>query len=439
MVDRSRQTGPRGKLPCRLSPRARRWLLWIAVAALLVFLVTLAGNLYSCGMVLYPGEVLPLADNRFVATSWGPSDALLDSGGDVPSLPSDRVYCLDAAGKILWSVDLDGYLATSIDASPATGRVAVSAMKSGAGGSVTVRVLLIDTTAQRPVVKVLREIESAATVWVDLARDGQSVAIFVEPYFTGSEVNGMAGMAVGYTAEVIDAAGNSLWKLPVPADKALYAEAMDDSLTTAVLTMVEDPNLQSAEVLVCRPSFTKTLSFSAPPTAEVSPDGHLIAIGVNNPATSSAKLTLYSLDTELKPLWTADAVSGGVFNADGTMLVSSSFGDPWTAVSPSGQNGWNDTVQVRSAADGSILWEQTMETHGTWSAGMTRFACAFVYYQDPGPDHPPQTAYLVELTGAKPEVRTLAPTDLWRAIPSYDGSAVLGIDHQGLAVPVPIR
>jgi outer membrane protein assembly factor BamB len=425
----------------------------LAAAPLLVLLL-LAGSLAACGSDFSAVSLMPFAESQFLATSLSEATIEHVAKGEQPeqgeTVYSDRIYCLDATGETRWSFALDGYIPLGIATSPAVQRAAVAATSQpAADGSRILRILLVDAESGDADVKVLREFQTVAGTQaeVDLARDGRSVALILTPGGSSTDADAPTGDA---SAEVMDTEGKTIWKLPVPAGKFLRSWAMDESLSTAVLTMVEQTgNEQSAEVVICRPSFVETLPFTPPPAAEVSPDGRMIALGTDNSplpgetqtplSTRSTRISLYALDAELELVWTADAVSGGIFNAAGTMLVSAySWGTSTTAADGSTREEGGSTVQVLSASNGSMLWERTNTAGSQWSAAMRRFAPAFVYSQEHPAEGPPQSAYLIDLTGAKPELETLAPTTAWFAVPSYDAGAVLGIDGDGTLVPVPI-
>ena len=406
-----------------------------ALSLLLLALLMATG----CAPKFLPAPVGPFGKDQFLAESyskdWSHHKDELKPG---TILFSDRLYCLDKAGKTRWSLSLDGYIPAQIASSPVLPMAAMTALSlPDKNGSRTLRVLLLDARGARPQMKVVRE--SAYTKdsqqALSITGDGTKIALL-------SSGPGATPTAAGETtAEVMDASGKTLWKLPIPPGRGLVGWDMDGKLETAALSLLANgPGGQTCEVLLCRPSSSRTLTFDSAPQPSVSPDGRFVALGYSAfPGGSQPEylLSVYSWEQDPQLLWTKRGMAANEsFSPDGRLLLC----DDHSEMHAEGTTELEvtDTVQVLSAGDGNLLWEQRgkLATRSSWAESGLELLC-FTFPADSGP---PVSLARVDLSQAQPRVNTISlqgfPARAF--VLSHDRTVALAIRADQTLVPVPI-
>jgi hypothetical protein len=397
-----------GQMDNEVPAHGSRRVWWCFPAALLLLVLPI---ITGCGSP--KGDYLvPFSQDQFLNVM-----ITKEATEDSPARYADAIDCLDGTGKTVWSADLHGYAPAWVATSPDLSRAAIGALTvADKDGSRSFRLLLIDLGAKEAEVKILREVSDIKDVYVgvDLSRDGQRVGLFLTSTSATAE-----DAASKTTAEVMDTQGTTQWTLPVPDQGRLWAWAMDDGLSTAAFTILQNSSGQSSLWLVNQTSLKTSVTVPYPAVPALSPDGQSLALTYGKDA-NSVTMTVYTLGEKLNKLWAAQVSNPGFFSSDGTKLVWSAF------KKPAGK------VQVLSAADGKVLWEKTVQSDAAWLAGMDTFASAFVY-QCPT-KAAGQTFDLVDLTDATPKVSALTvPQDVEssRLWVSWNGKAILGLDGNG--------
>ena len=428
----------------------RRGLLSVLVpATVLVAGVLLAMALSGCGEKGFKAYgAMPFGADRFLATALTEEAANLTSepaNGTV--LVADRLYCLDAEAKILWSVSFDGGVPGSIAACPSLYRAVVGVtMLPAQAGSETFRVLLVDqdSNGSSAKVTVIREfsVPQDEAPQLALARDGQSLALVR----TGQAAP-TTGAGSAPSVEIMDMSGKTIRQLSVLTGEQLASWSTDESLSSVALSLVISKDAgQSFETTFSRASSTENLTSALEQDASLSPDGRLVAVASREKpqadgASGQQTLTLYSWDSGLKQLWARSiAGQGAQFNGDGTMLLSSwsmTTGSGSPAPSAPGQT--TSTVEVLSASDGKTLWKTETQSAGAgllprWLDQRTLLV---VGRGGPG-EGAPYDLTLVDLSGAQP-VAKKSSTSLMPAVISFDGHSALGFGSRNNLVPVTIR
>jgi Tol biopolymer transport system component len=422
---------------------------WTAVASSLLIAVVLAVSQSGCGddfsrsalSPFYPAYLSPFAADQFLATSFTETTAknlATNENAWAAALAQDepvfydRLYCLDATGELQWSLGLDGYTVETVDTSPDVRTAAVLVARWIDNDTREYRVLLVDANGQDPSVTVLRELPppSDGDIFpaVTLARDGQSVALFLD------SIDTQAGTHV-YTMEVMDSSGDTRWQMPLPPAVRPNTSIAED-LSTAVFVALDNSRGAQPYVVICRApgeittidAVTTGLRPDRRAEVTVSPDGRTVAV-----TSAPSSVSLFALNPSVRLVWTVggpyfDTVH---FNTDGRMLVAETRShNVTTKETVSG-------VRVLSAADGGVLWDEEHRSYDNeiWESSMGHSMPGFLFCRS-GEDAS-EPCRIVDLTREKPVAGDL-PAGYRRFCLSYDGSVAFAIDEGGSLVSVPI-
>jgi hypothetical protein len=429
--------------------KRRRFLSMLGPATALVTAVLLVVVLPGCGEKGFKVHgVGPFGADRFLATALTEEAANLTSApAEGTVLVADRLYCLDAKAKVLWSVGVDGAVPEQIATCPSLYRAVVAvAVPPAREGSKTFRILLVDQdSSDGAKVTVIREFDAAQDAYPELAlaRDGQSLALVLKR----GQADQTTGAGSAPSVEVMDMSGKTIRQLSVLSGEELLSWSMDDSLDSVALSLAMSKDAgQSFETMFSRASSTERLTSALGQYPSLSPDGRFVALGSDEApqpdgTSGQPSLTMYSWDSGLQQLWTRSITGlGAEFNGDGRMLLSS-WGETVPSSSypvPSAPGQTTSVVEVISASDGKTLWKTEVQSAGAGLVARWIDPRTLLVVSPEGQGKAASyDAMLVDLSGAQPAVNKFS-TSLMPAAISFDGRNALGFGSKRDLVPLSI-